>query len=164
MIEIERKFLVNEKLLDLTKANYKVFIQQGYFIKADEGSVRVRSEIVAHTNAEVDDVSNQVTSYIMIKRKIDDKTNDEILFPISFGECVEYLNGCKKVIEKTRYVFIIGKCKWEIDVFGGFKTGLIMAELELQDMSTSEIQEIQMPPWIAEEVTGKHEYYNVNMV
>lgn len=165
MLEIERKFLVDKDKIDITKSNYKVFIQQGYLLRADTGSCRVRTEIVAHVDAEINDISNQITSYVMVKQKVSENSNQEIVFPITFSEAVELLefNCTQPVINKIRYVFIIGKLKWEVDFFQNHKEGLVMAEIELQNLSEEEKNNLQIPDWVIKEVTGEAEYYNVNM-
>jgi CYTH domain-containing protein len=65
------------------------------------------------------------------------------------------------MIVKTRWVVPAGEgLKWEIDEFHGQKQGLVMAEIELEN----EMQTFVKPDFIGEEVTGRPEYYNANMV
>jgi len=64
----------------------------------------------------------------------------------------------QSLIQKTRYYW--GKDGWEIDVFGNEFAGLIIAELELD----SENQEINLPDWASNEITGKGEYTNAGLV
>ena len=45
---------------------------------------------------------------------------------------------------------------WEVDVFAGSNTGLIVAEVELDD----EQQAVSLPEWAANEVTHDARYYN----
>jgi adenylate cyclase len=49
---------------------------------------------------------------------------------------------------------------WEIDVFGGENSGLVVAEIELQD----EHQSFEKPDWIGREVTTDKRYYNASLV
>jgi CYTH domain-containing protein len=49
---------------------------------------------------------------------------------------------------------------WEIDEFHGENTGLVVAEIELQH----EMQTIEKPEWIGEEVTNDKRYYNACLV
>jgi len=66
--------------------------------------------------------------------------------------------GC--IIEKTRYVVPHGDLAWEIDVFARENDGLIVAELELREVN----QQIDLPSWIGQEVTGQSQYYNSFLV
>jgi len=45
---------------------------------------------------------------------------------------------------------------WEIDVFAGDNAGLVIAEIELRH----EHQQLALPRWLGEEVTGQARYYN----
>ncbi len=63
------------------------------------------------------------------------------------------------VLEKDRYQVEYEGFTWEIDVFFGENTGLVVAEIELED----EGQIFAQPDWIGEEVTGDPRYYNSNL-
>jgi adenylate cyclase len=45
---------------------------------------------------------------------------------------------------------------WEIDVFEGANSGLVLAEVELADES----QQVILPGWVLEEVSYDKRYYN----
>jgi CYTH domain-containing protein len=45
---------------------------------------------------------------------------------------------------------------WEIDVFGGDNSGLILAEIELEN----ENQKFERPAWIGEEVSHDKRFFN----
>jgi adenylate cyclase len=64
------------------------------------------------------------------------------------------------IIEKTRYYIPSGKHMYEIDEFHGKNEGLLIAEIELD----SENEAFQKPEWLGEEVTGKPEYFNSNLI
>ena len=66
----------------------------------------------------------------------------------------------KPLVEKTRYKVHYAGHEWEIDVFAGANTGLIVAEVELQ----SEHEALNLPPWVGVEVSDDPRYYNVNLV
>jgi len=63
-------------------------------------------------------------------------------------------------IVKTRYIVPAGKHNFEVDVFHGRHEGLIIAEIELE----AEAEEFLKPDWLGEEVTGRPEYYNSNLI
>lgn len=60
------------------------------------------------------------------------------------------------VIEKIRYEVPMGGHLFEVDEFFGDNTGLIIAEIELQD----EDEPFDRPFWLGKEVTGDKKYYN----
>ena len=49
---------------------------------------------------------------------------------------------------------------WEVDEFAGENTGLVIAEIELDDAA----QRIELPDWIGQEVSDDARYYNANLV
>ena len=63
-------------------------------------------------------------------------------------------------IVKTRYLVPFKGHTFEVDVFHGKNEGLIIAELELNDES----EQFEKPEWLGEEVTGRPEYYNANLI
>ena len=70
-------------------------------------------------------------------------------------------NLCERpLIEKTRYRVEHQGLTWEIDEFDGDNTGLIIAEVELEE----EDQAIMLPDWVGKEVTGDPRYYNASLI
>ena len=63
------------------------------------------------------------------------------------------------VIEKTRWLVDFGGRRWEIDEFGGLRSGLVVAEVELSSAEA----EVELPPFVGEEVTGDERYYNSSL-
>jgi CYTH domain-containing protein len=66
----------------------------------------------------------------------------------------------KPIIEKTRYRIKFGGLVWEVDVFHSDNEGLVLAEVELQSAG----QEVPLPPWVTDEVTGNPKYSNASLV
>ena len=62
-------------------------------------------------------------------------------------------------IEKNRHICTYDNLKWDIDEFKGKNTGLVVAEIELDN----EKQNIKLPKWIKREVTKQNKYYNFNL-
>lgn len=155
-LEIERKFLIDLTKIDQLEKYDSVDIQQGYLLKGNNGSARVRIEKYYKSGK-----YSYTDAYVMIKQKVSSHTNKELTFPISEKEAQILLaNNCQMpTISKTRYLIYSENRKWEIDVFHGHKQGLVLAELEVKDIN----ENIIIPNWIKEEVTGQSEYYNVNM-
>ncbi len=147
MKEIERKFLVNDELLDVVKYLQSKKIRQGYISDIDGKTVRVR------TKGE--------KGYLTIKGKSSGISRDEFEYEIPFEDANQLLqNFCPKVLEKERFDLIIGEKKWEIDIFHGKLKGLIIAELELE----SEDEVFELPGWIREEVSDDVQYYNSRLI
>lgn len=63
------------------------------------------------------------------------------------------------VIEKNRYLVSHEQHLWEIDVFLGDNSGLVVAEVEIN----SEDEQVILPEWIGTEVTNISRYYNVSL-
>lgn len=147
MKEIERKFLVNDELLDVVKYLQSKKIRQGYISDIDGKTVRVR------TKGE--------KGYLTIKGKSSGISRDEFEYEIPFEDANQLLqNFCPKVLEKERFDLIIGEKKWEIDIFHGKLEGLIIAELELE----SEDEAFELPGWVQEEVSDDVQYYNSRLI
>jgi adenylate cyclase len=64
-----------------------------------------------------------------------------------------------KVIEKTRHLISYSGKTWELDIFEGVLSGLIVAEIELE----SEDEVFELPPWAGSEVTFDPAYQNSNL-
>lgn len=146
--EIERKFLVRGGFLHL--AEHRIEIAQGY-LSVDPGRViRVR-------------ISDGRTAVLSVKAPAANTgfSRHEWEFEIPVPEALEILKVClPEVITKTRYIVPFSDHRFEVDVFHGRNEGLIIAELELE----SEDESFERPEWLGEEVTGRPEYYNSNLI
>jgi adenylate cyclase len=145
--ETERKFLVKGKFKHL--AIKKISILQAYLSDDPERTIRIR---IASKKA-----------FLTIKGKGTDssvtRSEWEIQMPVSYARDIMKICLPGK-IEKTRYVVPAGKHIYEVDVFHDKNKGLIIAEIEL----SSENEKYEKPDWLGDEVTGKPEYYNVNLI
>ena len=149
-IEIERKFLVKNKSWQVDQQGNTVngiVFRQGYLVSQD-ATVRVRLE--------------GEKAVLTLKGKTEGVSRLEYEYEIPASDANEMLDKlCEKpLIEKTRYKRVEGNLVWEIDVFEAENSGLIVAEVELD----KEDQQIDMPAWAGEEVSGDPKYYNVNLV
>ena len=144
--EIERKFLVKGEGWRVAGAGTPY--RQGYLSTVPERSVRVRLI--------------RDKGYLTIKGMTVGATRAEYEYEIPAAEAGEILdNLCERpLIEKTRYRLEYHGLTWEVDEFGGDNTGLIVAEVELDD----EDQAITLPDWAGKEVTGDRRYYNANLI
>ena len=146
-IEIERKFLVKSEFRHL--AREQINIIQKYLSIDREKSVRLR---IAGDMAYLSVKSRAGNSSILRK---------EWEFPLSLSDADEMMKICLPgKIVKTRYIVPSGPHKFEVDVFHDKNEGLVIAEIEL----SYEDEEFEKPDWLGEEVTGKSEYYNANLI
>jgi len=145
-VEIERKFLVaGDGWRGLAPGRY---YRQGYLSTAAGRTVRVRA---------VGD-----SGYLTIKGATVNATRVEYEYRIPVEDAHAMLDGlCERpLIEKTRYRIEHRGLVWEVDEFAGENAGLLLAEVELE----SEDQDIALPEWIGEEVTGDPRYYKANLI
>jgi len=143
--EIERKFLVSDSsiLNGLTGTR----LVQGY-IYARPPTVRVR---IAGDQA-----------FLTIKGPIQGISRSEFEYSIPVDDAQALLHEfcSSSQLEKTRYNLEVAGSHWEVDVFEGLNTGLVLAEIELE---TSD-QPIVIPPWVGAEVSHDPRYYNSNLI
>ena len=145
--EIERKFLVKGEFMHLAIKEIKIL--QSYMSIDIDKTIRLR---IADDKA-----------FISIKSRIQSNSiiRNEWEIPVPVSAALEMMKICLpgKII-KTRYLVPFGRHIYEVDVFHDKNEGLIIAELEL----FSETEQFEKPEWLGEEVTGKPEYYNANLI
>lgn len=145
--ETERKFLVKGEFRHLAVS--EINITQAYLSVNPDKTIRIR---IADQNA-----------WLTIKSSLEGKTfaKNEWEFSIPLSEGMELMSICLPgKIVKTRYLIPAGKHTFEVDVFHDKNEGLVIAEIEL----SSEDEKFLKPDWLGEEVTGKPEYYNSNLI
>ena len=145
--EIERKFLIKH-VGWRASADGGTRFQQGYLCRVVGRTVRVR---LAGEQA-----------YLTIKGETVGLARAEYEYAIPVADAIQMLDQlCERpLIEKTRYLVPHAGLTWEVDVFEGANTGLIIAEIEL----VSAEQAIPLPDWIGQEVSDDPRYYNANLV
>lgn len=145
-VEIERKFLVKDDSWR-SAVESRTRLIQGYLADGDKATVRVR-------------VTDE-TAYLTIKGPTAGVTRSEYEYPLPVADAQAMLRelAVYPAIDKTRYRVRAGAHLWELDVFAGENTGLVLAELELG----SEQEAFERPAWAGEEVSGDPRYYNVNL-
>lgn len=146
-VEIEHKFLLaNDSWRKQVQksVNYK----QGYLSSQPTNSIRVR---IADDQA-----------WLNIKSATIGTQRLEFEYPIPLTDAEEILMLlCRKpLVEKIRHFVPDGGLLWEIDEFKGDNAGLIIAEIELDELGLS----FAIPQWISTEVTQDLRYYNNNLV
>ena len=142
-VEIERKFLVTGDAWRAS-AGPGQHLQQAYLSASAKNSIRLR--IVDGTQA-----------WLTIKSDYRGIERDEYEYEVPVDEANEMLVLRQSgIIDKTRYPIPIDGLVWEIDVFSGDNTGLVLAEIELEHST----QALALPAWIGDEVTGTARYQN----
>lgn len=144
MIEIERKFLVlNQDYRE--EATSSAEMVQGFLSTDPSRTVRIRR---------MGDCA-----WITIKGKttFGGTTRNEWEYEIPVDEADAMLVLCQPgVLRKNRYRVPAGQHIFEVDEFLDENLGLVVAEVELKNVSES----FEKPFWLGREVTGEPSYYN----
>ena len=98
-------------------------------------------------------------AYLTLKSKINASTNYEFEYLIPIKDAAELIKLSKYKITKTRYQIKINKKHWIVDIFGGSNFPLKIAEIELNHQN----EEIQIPSWCAQEITGIKSLSNASL-
>ena len=136
-IEIERRFLVENEDWKSQVILSEDFSQAYLNSSLDEWATRVRV------------IDNQ-KSFITLKSSLNGLINYEFEYSIPLQDAIELIKLSKYKITKTRYQLKINEKNWIVDYFCGSNSSLKIAEIELN----SEFEEIQVPSWCGQEVTG----------
>lgn len=150
MLEIERKYLVNE--LWHAPESGGEYYRQGYLA---ESGATTRVRIVGGMGA-----SSEKRAYLTIKGKTIGISRAEFEYQIPVEDAENMLKmSLYPPIEKIRYKIGIGGKIWEVDEFLGIHKGLIVAEIELK----SEDEPFEKPEWLGEEVSHDRRYSNASL-
>jgi CYTH domain-containing protein len=146
-VEIERKFLVaNDEWRQL--AVRSVRLRDGLIAAYKDRKVRVR---IAG-----DDIA---TVAIKGSRVGIAQAEFEYEIPIADAERMLSIMCQDDTLEKERFFVDDGGATWHVDVYSGILQGVVIAEIELKQ----ECQELILPHWIGNEVTGDSFYRKINM-
>jgi adenylate cyclase len=142
-IEIERRFLVARPDWRQHAVATKR-IAQAYLSVTPEAAIRLR-------------IVDGGAAWLTIKSGNAGIARAEFEYPIPAADAEEMMalrTGI--VIEKRRHIVDIGGDRWEVDVFEGELSGLVIAEIELDDAG----RDFQRPDWLGREVTDDGRYSN----
>ena len=145
-IEIERRFLVENEDWKDQVIRSESFSQAYLNSSVDEWATRVR--IIDNTKA-----------FITLKSSLNGFTNYEFEYSIPVKDAIELIKLSKYKITKTRYQLKINKKIWVVDIFDGSNSSLKIAEIELN----SQYEEIQVPSWCGQEITGIKSLSNASL-
>ncbi len=157
-MEIERKFLVHGspwQELSITGTKYT----QGYLSTDKDRVVRVR---LCEPLAAQPSSTFTPKAFITIKSALSGISASEYEYAIPSEDARILLDtlATKPFIEKIRYKIPHEQHLWEVDVFLGINTGLVLAEIEL----SNEQESFMTPPWLGEEVSHDMRYKNVHLI
>ena len=145
-IEIERRFLVENEDWKSQAILSEDFSQAYLNSSIDEWATRVRT------------IDNK-RAYITLKSSLNGLKNYEFEYSIPIKDATELIQLSKYKITKTRYQLKINTKIWVVDLFYGSNSSLKIAEIELN----SESEEIQIPSWCGQEITGIKSLSNASL-
>lgn len=142
--EIERKFLVADPGILAGRQGFAIV--QGYLAK-ESMTVRVRTF--------------GRLAFLTLKGPTVGFSRDEFEYPIPFEDALALLEAycAPRLVRKTRYLVPHDPHVFEIDVFAGHLSGLIVAEIEL----AHENESFALPDWLGPEVTGDSRFGNFSL-
>lgn len=141
--EIERKFLVASDRWR-AQADAGLALRQAYLFVAGDRSLRVR-------------IPESGAARLTLKIGSDSMSRDEFEYEIERADAEAMVRKCVgTVIEKRRHRLAHGGHIWEIDVYDGRLSGLVVAEVELD----SEEAKPDLPDWLGREVTRNPAFLN----
>lgn len=145
-IEIERKFRVAG---DGWRAGVteRRRIEQAYLSRNDRISLRVR-------------IVDRAKATLTVKSASAGISRHEFEYQIPVADAVQLMELREgAIVAKTRHLLPLDGVTWEIDVFEGDNSGLVVAEVEL----SSADQRLSLPDWLGEEVSSERRYYNAEL-
>ena len=145
-IEIERRFLVENEDWKSKVILSEDFSQAYLNSNLDEWATRIR-------------IINNNKAYITLKSSLNGLVNNEFEYSIPIKDAIELIKLSKYKIIKTRHQIKINNKNWVVDLFHGSNSSLKIAEIELN----SESEEIQVPSWCGQEITGIKSLSNASL-
>jgi adenylate cyclase len=145
-IEIERRFLVENEDWKDQVIRSEIFSQAYLNSSVDEWTTRVR-------------IIDNNKGYITLKSSLNGLVNYEYEYSIPRKDAIELIQLSKYKITKSRYQLKINKKNWVVDVFEKSNSDLKSAEIELN----SESEEIRVPSWCGQEITGIKSLSNASL-
>jgi adenylate cyclase len=145
--EIERKFLVRDQS----------------WRKRVTASERLRDGLIATSNGRkvrVRIYEKRATIAIKSKRHGPARFEFEYEIPTADAEQLIAKHCDENVLTKTRFYVPHQEFTWEVDVYEGILSGVILAEVELERVDI----EVPLPDWVGREVTNDPSYRKINML
>ena len=145
-LEIERKFRVISDDWKQHAVSCR-HLRQAYLAKNERISLRVR-------------IDGTEAATLTIKTVEAGIERHEYEYPVPVADAEELLTRCEGVVvSKTRHIVHLADLVWEVDVFEGENSGLVIAEVELDRTD----HQLERPAWLGEEVTNDRRFYNAEL-
>lgn len=145
-MEIERKFLIPDSASGLPVGPWTA-LRQGYLATGSDGEVRLR------------DAGGVLTLTVKSGAGLVREEREIALTAAQFDALWPLTEGRR--IEKRRAVVAEGEQRYEVDVFEGVLSGLMVAEVEFPGVD--EARAFQPPTWFGAEVTDDARYSNASL-
>lgn len=128
---------------------YCKVIKQGYLSEVNSEGSAFRVRIIDNE------------AFLTLKGRQHGIERAEFEYPIPVKDAEDMLKTfCStRIIEKTRHYLNFKGFLWEVDVFAGRHTGLVIAEIELENADV----QFEKPSFVGEEVSDKFEYSNFSL-
>lgn len=164
-IEIERKFLVNKKVLGIIESK-KIIARTAIvqFVLLKMFGWHIRTRLAIHSLQEGAEVKTTITvkgTGSMVRKEY------EFTIPVFLFRVLRFFYCLfSKEIMKYRLTIQEKNSRFELDIFvldddtADFEKFPMIAEIELESID----QKVKLPGWIGREVTGIKEYSNYYMV
>ncbi|MGY6709496.1 MAG: CYTH domain-containing protein [Rhizobiaceae bacterium] len=144
--EIEQKFLVVGDGWRSAAAGRKE-LRQFYLASGEGRSIRVR-------------IRDGQQATLTIKFGGVGRVRDEFEYEVPSSDAEEMQAfAIGNPVVKTRHLVHHGGRLWEVDEFGGTLAGLVMAEVEADDI----VPPAERPSWVGREVTDEAGFYNLSL-
>jgi adenylate cyclase len=145
-VEIEHKYLVDNRIWKNITPEKSAHIAQAYLCIEPKSTIRIR---IKDTQA-----------FITIKSKSVEDTRDEFEYEIPLKDAQHMMKTmCSDAIEKIRHYYTYEGKLWEVDEFLGDNEGLIIAEIELNKAD----EKYLVPEWAVRNVSSDRNYANSNL-
>ena len=142
--EIERKFLLGDADWRPDVAGERYI--QAYLCESENLVTRVRL--------------TEDGALLTLKSNTAGMRRSEFEYAIPYQDGQQLIELCTgSAIIKTRYKLPLEGKTWEVDVFDGDNSGLVIVEIEL----TNEAETFASPAWLGKEVTDDSKFYNKNL-
>jgi len=145
--EIEHKYTVNIELLPELTEGIKII--QGYLPTDSFTKTRIR----------VTSYHDDKHAFLTIKGKNKGATRPEFEYEIPVADGLELIQMCNGHLSKTRHEIEYEGNTWEVDFFDGDNKGLVVAEIEFEEIGDNYF----IPEWAIEEICDNR-YYNSNLL
>lgn len=153
-LEIERKFLVDQHMLDTLPVPHTLLQIEQTYLRTPEGECRVRATTHDGVTTYTQTTKHAVKPGVRIEK-------EHVIPAREYQELLHMKDPEHRTIRKNRHTFVWENQYFELDLFIEPRAGLTLLEVELTDLQDT----VVLPPFIPiiEEVTDDPEYTNAHI-